>query len=266
MVGQKKLLSIIDNSTLDNFPKSVLLLGPQGCGKHTLLKIISNKLNLQCFDITDVVSFDYINELYQRSIPAIYYIDMDQFTEKKQNIILKFLEEPLNNSYIILLSNDKSLLLETIVNRCIVYEFEEYTSTELEQFIESGENVELILNVLKTPGQILSSNTNNLNKLYNLCVTIVNKLQIAGYANTLSISNKINYKDEYDKFDIDVFYNMLAYVMLQEFIKTNNKMICSMYFKTNEYKKRLRDKRLNKQQFFENYITCMWKLVRVKED
>lgn len=263
MVGQARLLKKLEDMTLDNFPKSVLLLGEKGCGKHTYLKLISNKLNLNCVDVTEVISFEYINELYQRSIPAIYYIDMDNFTDKKQNVILKFLEEPLANSYVVLLSTDKTLLLDTIVNRCVVFEFEKYSVSQLQQFIESGEDVELICNVLKTPGQILESNTDNLIKLYDLCLKLVEKLDKASYVNTLSISDKINYKDEYSKFDLVVFFNMLNYVLLEKYKKVSDERIPEYLKKTIQFRRRFeQDKRLNKQQLFENYLSELWRLSR----
>jgi len=263
MVGQTNLLNKLENMTLDNFPKSVLLLGERGCGKHTYLKLISNKLDLNCVDVTEVIDFDFIIGLYGRSVPSIYYIDMDSFTERKQNIILKFLEEPPANAYIILLSSDKTLLLPTIINRCTLFEFERYRYDELIQFIESGEDRDLICNVLTTPGQILEANTDNINKLYDLCVKLVEKLDKASYVNTLSISNKINYKDEYDKFDLLVFFNMLNYVFLEEYRKTNNKRIIDYLKKTVQFRRRLeQDKRLNKQQLFENYLSELWELSR----
>ena len=263
MVGQSKLLSKLEDMTLDNFPKSVLLLGERGCGKHTYLKLIANKLGLQCIDVTEVIDFDYINELYQRSIPCIYYINMDNFTDKKQNVILKFLEEPLANSYVVLLSSDKSLLLETIINRCIVFEFEKYKPSDLKQFIESGEDQDLICNVLRTPGQILESNTDNIKSLYELCLKLVEKLDKASYVNTLSISNKMNYKDEYSKFDLLVFFDMLNYVFLEEYKVNSDDRIVEYLKKTIQFRRRLsQDRRLNKQQLFENYLSELWGLSR----
>ena len=44
MIGQKRLLNVIDNYTIDTFPRSVILIGDQGCGKHTLVNYISENI------------------------------------------------------------------------------------------------------------------------------------------------------------------------------------------------------------------------------
>lgn len=263
MEGQSKLKEILATISIGTFPKSVILLGEEGCGKHTFLKLISDKLELPSLDITDIVSFEYILEIYSRSIPSIYYIDISKFTEKKQNIILKFLEEPPKNAYIIILCNDKSLVLETILNRCIIYEFEAYSKEELEKFIPENIDKELVYQLYRTPGQILSANAENINELKTLCENIADKLSIASYCNTLSISNKINYKDEYDKFDIKSFFNMMSYVLLESYKKNNSNLYIEFQKKTVEFKRRFyKDNRLDKEKLFENYLSEMWMLAR----
>lgn len=261
MVGQSKLINILDNLTLDNFPKAVLLLGDKGCGKHTYLSLISEKLNLTSIDITDVVSFEYILQLYSRSIPSIYYIDIDKFTEKKQNVILKLLEEPPMNAYIVLLSSNRSLLLPTIINRCIIYEFEKYNYQELSSFVESGSNVELICEIYRTPGQILSSNIDTIVKLYELCEKIITRMKDSSYPNALSISEKINYVDEYDKFDLMAFFNMMNYVILERYKNICDNTIIDYMKTTIDYRTKFeQDNRLDKQRLFENYLTKMWEI------
>ena len=46
IVGQEHIISLIDKSTVDTFPKSLILLGEYGSGKHTISDYISNRLNL----------------------------------------------------------------------------------------------------------------------------------------------------------------------------------------------------------------------------
>ena len=52
-IGQKKILDRIRNIDIDNFPKSLLLLGESGSGRRSTIDIISNKLGLSIIDITD---------------------------------------------------------------------------------------------------------------------------------------------------------------------------------------------------------------------
>lgn len=263
MIGQDRLLKELEKVNLTSFPKSVLLLGEKGCGKHTYLNMIVQKLGLDSLDVTAVIDFEYILKMYERSIPSIYYIDMDKFTEKKQNIILKVLEEPPANAYIILLSSNKSLLLETIVNRCAVYEFKKYTFDELDTFVTNKEYSKLICSVFNTPGQILQSNIDNIKAMYDLCYTIIEKLKVSAYYNALTIANKINYSDEYDKFDMMAFFNMMNYVILEAYEKGSSEEILVYLKKTLEFKRNFeKDNRLDKQRLFENYISEMWIALR----
>ena len=259
MVGQKKLLDKLEKFNLDNFPRSVLLLGDKGCGKHTYLNLIKDKLNLPLFDITDVVDFDYILNMYSRSILTMYYIDIDKFTEKKQNVVLKLLEEPPANAYLIILCSDKSLVLPTVLNRCTIFEFEKYSKTELEKFIESGDDIDLMCEIFSTPGQLLSSNVDTIYNLYELCCKIIDKIQTSTYPNAITISDKINYNDEYDKFDLSSFFNMMNHVILDKYIKKSDNRLIEYMNITNDYEKKFsQDKRLDKQRLFENYIGKLW--------
>ena len=62
--------------------------------------------------------------------------------------MLKFIEEPLKNSYIIILAESTNQLLPTIYNRCQVMTFAPYSIDELRNFTQD----ELVLSVARTPG------------------------------------------------------------------------------------------------------------------
>lgn len=263
MIGQKKLLSRINNLTIDTFPRSSLLIAEKGMGKHTLVTYIrDNILKLPVLDITDKISYEVINEIYRNPNPFIYLINLSEMTEKEQNIMLKLVEEPFNNSFIILLAENQNMVLDTIINRCIVFEFENYTKDELKTFISDVENAELILSVIKSPGKILTTNTQNIKDMVEVCEKIVNKLGNANYANALSIANKINFKDSYDKFDFEIFMDTLIYSLFSAYLTTGNVITFKMYELTREQRKQLIDKRLNKEIFFNNFITKLWKVAK----
>ena len=132
MVGQEKILNRLKAYPLYEFPHSILLLGEDGCGKHTLVDEISKYFDFEVLEITDMISLDTIIEINQRLVPTMYLINMNKLTDREQNIILKFLEEPSKNAYVVLISEGTHNLLETIVNRCILFEFEPYTEEQLE--------------------------------------------------------------------------------------------------------------------------------------
>lgn len=263
MIGQKKLLDNISKLNIDTFPRSTLLIAKRGMGKHTLVNYIKdNILKLPLLDITENLSSDFIDKIYRNPNPYIYIINLSDITEKNQNIMLKLIEEPLNNSFIILLAENQHFVLDTIISRCVLFEFDNYSKEELKTFVTDADNVDLILSILESPGKILETNTQNIKDIIDTCEKIVTKLGQAHYANALSISNKINFKDSYDKFDFEVFLSSLTTQLFSAFLKTNNHKILKMYEILRDQKKLLIDKRLNKEIFFNNLITKLWKAAR----
>ena len=261
MIGQKKLLEKLNKYTIDSFPRSIILMGEEGSGKHTVANHIKEDiLKLPLYDITNEVSNEYITKIYLNPNPAIYLINLNNMTEKQQNVLLKFIEEPLETSFIILLTESRVNVLNTILNRCIIFEMDSYSKEELSNFISEKENKELILNVIRTPGKIKSIDFDNLIGLYNLCDNIINKLSIASYPNTLSIVDKINYTDEYNKYDINLFFDTLTYKLSNAFISTHNTKLYDMYLRLINERKKLLDKRLNKELFMTNLLSNLWRL------
>lgn len=263
MIGQKNLLNKLNNYTLDTFPHSTLILGEEGSGKHLICSYIKDLLKLPLLDITENISDEYINTIYRNPNPTIYMVDLEKMTEKEQNILLKFIEEPLKTAFIILLCENRNALLDTVYNRCVIFEMDLYTKDELSNFVSSSEDKELILAVLRTPGKILNTNLSNIRAIYDICDKMVDKLNIANFSNTLTIKDKINYKDEYNKFDINVFFDMLIYNLYNKYLTENNIKFYKMYLLTMEYRKRLIDKRINKEIFVENFLTKLWKESRL---
>ena len=85
-----------------------------------------------------------------------------------------------------------------------MFEFENY-KRELKTFIYDKDDAELLLTVVRSPGKLLTTNTKNIQDIINTCEKMVSKIGQANYANTLSITRKINFKDSFDKFDFEIF-------------------------------------------------------------
>ena len=120
IIGQEIICNKIDNSTLDTFPRTLMLVGAKGAGKHLICSYIADKFKLMQLDITDEISLDLIDEISQRVEPYLYLIRVNDISIKEQNIILKFLEEPLANSFIVLLAEATGDILDTVMNRCLL--------------------------------------------------------------------------------------------------------------------------------------------------
>lgn len=251
MLGQDKLINKIDSYTISTFPHSCLLVGQRGDPFIEISEYISDKFCIPLFDITETISDEYISEIYMSPNFGLYTIDVSKVTEREQNILLKFFEEPNQFTYILLWCESKYNLLPTIESRSFELDFEKYDYSLLEPLAKEKD---LTLKLCSTPGQIEVANTTDMESLYNLCKTILNKMNKAAYFNALTISDKINFKDEYNKYDLYLFIRMLSYVLLTE----NG---YKMYGALSDFNKKVWPL-LNKKQYFENFVTNLWLLSR----
>ena len=258
MIGQTKLLNLVDDYIKNGFPKSLILSGECGCGKHTLMKDIVKRLEIECVDITERIDLDTINEAYMSSERRMYVIDTSGITDKEQNMILKFIEEPPCNSYVMLLSSNEQNLLDTIKNRCIVLRFDEYSRDELMHFIVNKED-EKYLEYIKTPKEAEELDSKKLDSMIKVCNNIANKLDIASFTNTLSIVNKF----ASEEWDLTMFFRILCVTLEKAYISLDNQKLFDYYNIVREYfSYYTRDTRLNKQNLLTNCLIKMWEKSR----
>lgn len=267
VVGQKRIVTQLSNYNLDNFPKTILFVGEKGCGKHYIASKIANVLKLPLLDITTNLSNNLIEDIYRSSLPQMYLIDLNNMQEKEQNVILKFIEEPPLSSFIIIICENTNFVLDTIINRCILFNFENYSVEELRCFDSTKQFSDELLQLLNTPGNVLSAttNTSSLNSMIELCNKIINRISSASLANTLTIKNKINFKDEYDKFDLNIFLKILANLMYNQFLTTNHINIYEMYKTLENQRKIALNAKINKEIWFENLLIKLWRVSRQNE-
>lgn len=272
MVGQKKLLSYINNSSLDTFPHSILITGEKGSGKHTLLNEIQKKLNIPVVDVLTVVSDQsdirqYVQEtIYTIPDVTMYVFDLTKLGNKRidilQSTLLKLAEEPLNNIYIVIVADSKGTLLNTVVNRCQLFEMEPYSKEELSEFTKN----ETLLNILRTPGQILSTNPESVQKCSDVSETICEKVKTINLPNLLKVVDMINYKDQYDKIDFDLFFDVLANNLFVLYRDTKEIDYLTFYLHTINERKKLRNDQqvlaLDRERFMEHFLVSLWEVAR----
>ena len=259
--GQEKLTNTFQNMTIDELPHTFMLLGEDGCGKHTLSKDIADKFGLAYEDISTTITSELIFEIEAIKIPTLYVLNISEL--KDQNIILKFIEDYKEFIYVCVLCDNKNLLLETIANRCVIYEFERYSKEFLMNsvlYITARDcDQEIILNICTTLGQIQDVVNQDLVGLNDLVLKIIHKTQDANFPNLLTLTNKFNYKDYFDKYDVNTFFKLMLFNLLELFKKGGN--YYSKYMLTQDYyKKLLNDHRLNKENLITQYLINFWKL------
>lgn len=265
IVGQTKLLSKIDSYNFDTLPHSIIFEGKKGSGKHTLVSYLGEKINLPVLDITEYINDDYIENIYREVNPKIYIVNSDLIKEKDQNMLLKFFEEPPLNAYIILLSSSIYSVLPTIKSRGFILRIDKYSKEDLISFcdLNNFKVEENILDLCEVPGDISKIYTNNINieEINKLCGLIVDKLSKASFPNTLTIAEKINYKDEFDKIDLDFFIKILYNKLKDKYLLTKDSKYLDLLKIVFEFKSRLYDPRLNKDMLIRNMLCNMWEIV-----
>ena len=211
---QKRLYDRVDSLTVDSFPRTLMLLGEFGCGKHTLVKYVGNKFGVDIEDISDNLTLELIDNISTRVVPKIYVINSSNLTVKNENVILKFLEEPLKNSFIVILTERKESVIQTVLNRCQIWEFESYPTEYLESLLNTtdSQNKRLLLEVANTPGKVEVYRDHPLTDMVKLAHKIFHQIRSANFANVLTISRFVAFKNEKDKYDFNLFLDILLTV------------------------------------------------------
>ena len=263
MIGQARLVGELMSMTGPDAPKTVMLVGGHGCGKHTLAGEFAERVGLPISDLTETVSFETLQEAAMNPLPTMYLIDVDKLTEQKQNAVLKFIEEPPANARVMLLSSDEGSVLPTVLNRCFRMRFDDYSREELSEIV-GGDVADGVMSVCSTPGQVRMV-SGYYDKLVGYCSGFAGKMEKAAkadsFASALRIADRINYRDEYDKFDLNVFIKVLKRELLSEYLAGNGAAL-ELYNIVRDESSKLSDGRLNKKAFTQHMITLMWKKVK----
>lgn len=242
---QNDVLDIIDGFSIDNFPHTVLLEASIGSGKHLICRYIADKFEFPLVDITEDITLENINDIYLTPEPKFYIINLDDITVREQNIILKFLEEPSSQIFILLLSST-GVMLDTIRNRCFKLSLKKYTRKELQTFT----NDDLLLNIFSTPGQIINAGNVDFRSLYDYAEKVFVHIESANYSNCLVITDRINCTKDAkpELFDSTLFSLVLLY------LSSERREYRKFFLKTRELVQTLNVANVNKKHVFDRYL------------
>lgn len=259
IIGQEILCNRIDSYVnLDKFPRTLMLIGALGSGKHLLCEYIANKFNLQQIDITEIISLETIEEISERVEPYLYIIEINKLSIKEQNIILKFLEEPLANSIIMLLAETVGDILDTVKNRCQQWYLQNYTIEYLREFSDNDQ----ILKICNTPGQIKQLVENNFEEIFDLANKVIDKIAVANLPNVLTIPNKLGFKNERGKIDPRLFISVLLSCFRDAAISSNNRNLIDAYKLTCELSNNSKIRNIDLKYLMDKYLIEVRELMR----
>ena len=230
------------NFTINPLNRSFRLINQQ---YHSNFYLIENFIHKRTIDIKQVKNMiSYLNKTsFQKKIKFILIDNAEYLNLHSVNALLKIIEEPPSNTFIIFIHNSSIKLIETLKSRCI--EFKIFFSIQEKQKILDNlliyYDLKIDLNFLEkiksfydSPGTIL-----NLIKLINEGVIDTNKTDLI---NVISNLMEFNLKNK-NNINLNLLQNIIELFFFKELKKTNN-----IYKISLNYSKVL--KRLN---FFRKY-------------
>lgn len=260
IVGQEKICNKIDGLNMDTFPRSLMLVGARGSGKHLIADTIAKKFNLRQLDLTTVLSSETLEQCNNRVNPYLYLIRINEISVQAENVILKFLEEPLKNSFILLLAETDNGILKTILNRCQVWYLQPYNRDYLQQFVACDNPY--ILDIAQTPGQVLELNNSKLTDMVNLADKILDYIHVANISNTLTLTKHLKFKDDTSGFDEKLFSKVMSQRIYSRWINGADARYVNAYKLTNQWKNNIINKSIDHKCVFEKYLLDLRRIMR----
>jgi DNA polymerase III delta prime subunit len=244
-------------------PKTMLLIGENGSGKHFITKKFVEYLGVVLQEITAQTTADQLVEYFQNPIQTVYILNLSEIPERQQHKYLKFIEEPSSTMRVILLAETEVGILPTILNRCIKFVLEDYTVEQLKQLSWATQvDNPIIYDICKTPGQLLNlAQIDNLGALKDFSINILRTIKRCEYGPFMGFNCKFNYKDNFKKFDPEIFLNLLIKTAYELYLSENNNELFTIYCYLIERKQQLINKSLAKESFMLNLLDGLWRLV-----
>ncbi len=216
------LLSIFKLSSPNNFTHNYNLLKNNS---HPNVRIVKKDIDSKTKKIKNNISIDQIRNLnkFIYETPSIINLykfividSADDLNISSSNSLLKILEEPHQDTFIILISHQLSNLIPTIRSRCLKIIFNTHSYKNFKNIIISKikeideEEIEFLYNITNgSPGVALSFFDDDILDLYEMTLNCLS---------SDSINNDIvNFTNILSKFDNDKFKNyllILRYILL----------------------------------------------------
>lgn len=264
LVGQKKLLTTLESYTLETLPHALILVGEEGCGKRTFCTYLANRLQLPIVNVNDAYDPEALDRYSLCPTPKIYMLDLREFLEKDQNRFLKFIEEPSETCFVVILANSEVGILDTILNRGRKLHFSQYTYDDLKQLAETyyPNFSELDYQICRTPGSLLMLDSQATTRLQKFCEQLITIRKPVRYGAILEHYTRINCYENYDQFNFDSFLNMLTYVAAKHYSEHLDDVSYKILRHTQTYLKKLAlAPKVNKHDFLLSFFTVLYREV-----
>jgi len=270
VVGQNKLKELlqtrIDN---DNFPRFSLLVGAKGSGRHTLIKeFIVPNTNMIIYELPDVkieTIRNIIRVSYKVTAPTLYIIsNADDMSTPAKNALLKVTEEPPNNAYFIMLLENEQNTLATLRSRGTLLRLDYYSVDDIANYYNhytdiagTPEECSIVRTLCETPGEVQELVSYGVIEFSDYVNKVVDNISIVSGANAFKIGDKLNFKDDYKKYSLKLFWKAFMSNCLDRVVSDDSDMAINYLVGeiiTSKYLQQLRLKGINKQSLFDMWL------------
>ena len=144
------LFNNFDENNNNQFNHKNLILNNSHPNFKTLSKLIDVKTNkfknnIIIEQIREIESYVYQSSIY--NLPKIILIDCaDELNVNASNALLKILEEPKKNTIFFIISHQLSLVIPTILSRCIKFKFQKPNFWMFQRFRELKKSTDFMKN------------------------------------------------------------------------------------------------------------------------
>jgi hypothetical protein len=269
MIGQNRLHNkLYELYKRGKFPRFLILVGKVGSGRRTLSTELVQEFGknlLVCEDVK-VDTIRSMTDLLTRVHDSVLLIpDGDTMSVNAENSILKTTEEVPNDNHIIMTVSDINAVLPTIKSRALVFYMEVYKGYELEEYFDSKYKTKtqkcLVMNLATTPYEIDRYMKFDMPAFHSFVENVVDNVAEVSCSNALKIAQKIAFKDEEDKYPLDLFFNMFNYVCMTKMRNFDN---AEHYIHgisiTEHYLSELKIKGINKALLFDTWVLSLRKV------
>ena len=192
-----------------------------------------------------------------------------------QNSLLKLVEEPPQQAFIIMELQQMENTLETIKSRCQEIKMEQYNDEEIDEMINkinpsihNDEIVDCIVqDIARNYYQIQLLDKYDVTEFYNYVCKVVNNIYRVSSANSFKIAEKVDLKDDGNGYDLNLFWETFQSICFEEaqqlLDNENEKENFNSYLKsveiTEKYKQKLNINGINKSMLCDQWILSIRK-------
>jgi hypothetical protein len=116
--------------------------------------------------------------------------------------------------------------------------------------MSSEKHTQIVRVKVEFPGQILKMQAFPIKDMLDLCIKIFDKIALASFYNTLTLSDDIAFKSEKDKYDFEVFFKTLLHISKVRAFNNEHNSI-QEYMLTRDFYNRSFVRNIDKKMLFE---------------